>query len=156
MLQGRAQPFLEVQPLLVKLGGAVAGVAVSLGDAQLFFTDRPELGTLDGRRFASLAAVEREASALLSPRRLAWRERQPQSGATAALRPSGRRASIRPNAHQVLLCALQRVWRGAAGAAPAPRGLAGSGATQVWRPKAAPARRRGPAPDAPRTEAAPA
>lgn len=52
-----SDPFTEVvtQPLV--LDGQLAGLTLSLGHNLVFFTTEPDLATLDGGSFASLAQL---------------------------------------------------------------------------------------------------
>ncbi|SMF45743.1 hypothetical protein SAMN06265365_11597 [Tistlia consotensis] len=59
---GTTQFFTDVQSADVLVQGVKAGIAVSLGTAQIFYTARQELAGLDGTRFASFDELVRKVA----------------------------------------------------------------------------------------------
>ncbi len=49
----------------IRVGGDLVGHAISLGARYVFYSPRPELAKLDGRRFESLEAVRAAVTAEL-------------------------------------------------------------------------------------------
>ncbi|WP_119168740.1 hypothetical protein [Algihabitans albus] len=52
-----SDPFTEVVTQPLEVDGLPAGLALSLGHNLVFFTTEPDLATLDGGSFASLAQL---------------------------------------------------------------------------------------------------